>query len=466
MREEGKMENISELIENSNNGELIKLLRKLGRLPKDFNKEPLLSLLKYPNPKIRTLAIKNLAKLENKELLDIYKKIILEDKSSDVRKEAVSAIGRRRDKEMIPFLINLLEDFDPEVVLQSIRALLIFKNEEKIQIKLKNLLNHKNEIIREVIQKEFYRKEDNKELLEHSKSFDSMKNCVVQGDVLKILKLVPKSSIHLTFTSPPYYNARDYSIYKSYKEYLNFLNKVFKEIYRVTKEGRFFILNTSPIIIPRVSRQHSSKRYPIPYDLHSILIKIGWEFIDDIIWIKSEASVKNRNAGFLQHRKPLAYKPNARSESVMVYRKKTDKLIDWNIKQYEKKIVNSSKIKGEYETSNIWDIDPVFDKTHSAVFPKELCDRIIKFYSFIGDLVFDPFAGSGTFGKSALNLNRYFFLTEINKEYIKRIKENLESNGVLLKNYRKPTFLKIENFKRLIENELNFTRKSSKGYNN
>jgi DNA modification methylase len=57
---------------------------------------------------------------------------------------------------------------------------------------------------------------------------------------------------------------------------------------------------------------------------------MGWEFIDDIIWVKPEASVKNRNSGFAQHRKPLGYKANAVNEYVMVYRKATDKLIDWN----------------------------------------------------------------------------------------------------------------------------------------
>ncbi len=83
-----------------------------------------------------------------------------------------------------------------------------------------------------------------------------------------------------------------------------------------------------------------------------------WEFIDDIIWVKPEASVKNRNAGFLQHRKPLAYKPNARTEYLMVYRKQTDKLIDWNIRQYDWQTVKESKVKDGYETSNVWNIDP------------------------------------------------------------------------------------------------------------
>ena len=67
-----------------------------------------------------------------------------------------------------------------------------------------------------------------------------LKNTIVQGDVIETLNYVPDESVHLTFTSPPYYNARDYSIYQSYNEYLNFLEKVFKEVHRVTKEGRFF----------------------------------------------------------------------------------------------------------------------------------------------------------------------------------------------------------------------------------
>jgi len=280
----------------------------------------------------------------------------------------------------------------------------------------------------------------------HDEFPEILKNVVVHGDVLDVLKYVPDESVHLTFTSPPYYNARDYSIYQSYEEYLNFLDEVFKQVYRITKEGRFFILNTSPIIIPRISRQHSSKRYPIPYDIHPFLVKMGWEFIDDIVWVKPEASVKNRNAGFLQHRKPLAYKPNAVTEMLMVYRKKTDKLIDWNINQYSWEKVKKSKVNEDYETTNVWHIDPTFDKIHSAVFPIELCNRIIKFYSYIGDLIFDPFAGSGTVGKAAMNLKRNFFLTEKEQKYIQRIKEELGSQNILFDYIDPPKFLSLEEF--------------------
>ena len=305
---------------STNSGKLIKALNKLGKLPDNFDEKPLLNLLEHQSNKVRYLAVKNLAKLSKTSLLNVYVNLINFDKSSIVRRESASAIGRLRSCEAKPTMFNFLEDPDPEVVLQSIRGLFVFKNDEEVKNKLLNLKNHPNEIIQEVIKKKFKLNGNISNDLDHTKSPDFMKNKVIQGDTREILKFVPDESVHLTFTSPPYYNARDYSIYRSYKEYLDFLEEVFKGVYRVTKEGRFFLLNTSPIIIPRVGRQYSSKRYPIPYDIHPLLIKMGWEFIDDIVWIKPEASAKNRNAGFLQHRKPLGYKPNACSECVMVYR--------------------------------------------------------------------------------------------------------------------------------------------------
>ncbi len=435
-------------IKEQNDNSIVYLLSKLGRLDNNFNNEPLVFLLANSNENIRALAMKNLAKLEDISLLSTFVMTAKKDSSTAVRREAVSAIGRLRKPQAIPYLIELLGDPDPKVVIQAIRGLLVFKENGTIKSELKKLLEHPNELIKEVINKEINGSQySTKNNIAHKESPEFLKNIVVHGDVVEILKYVPDESIHLTFTSPPYYNAKDYSIYQSYEEYLTFLEKVFKEIHRITKEGRFFILNTSPIIIPRASRQHSSKRYPIPYDIHPKLIKIGWEFIDDIIWVKPEASVKNRNAGFMQHRKPLAYKPNAITEMLMVYRKKTDKLIDWNIKQYDHDTVRKSKIIGDYETTNVWRIDPSFDKVHSAVFPIELCNRIIKFYSYIGDLVFDPFAGSGTLGKAALNLGRYFFLTEIESKYIDRIKEEFADSGNLFSHTAKtPSIMNLKTF--------------------
>lgn len=431
-------------LQNQNDGTIVYALEKLGRLENGYSKEPLLSLLNNQNENIRTLSIKNLAKIGDISLLPTFVKYARSDKSTEVRRESVSAVGRLRNKKTISVLVGFLKDNDPKVVMQAIRGLLVFSQREEVKQELKKLINHPNELIKEVINKEvngFHYKSNSSQ--KHDEFPNYLRNTVVHGDVQEILRYVPDESVHLTFTSPPYYNARDYSIYQSYDEYLNFLEKVFKEIHRVTKEGRFFVLNTSPIIIPRISRSYASKRYPIPYDIHPLLVKMGWEFIDDIVWVKPETCVKNRNAGFLQHRKPLAYKPNAVSEMLMIYRKKTDKLIDWNIWQYSREKVKKSKVIDKYETTNIWRIDPTFDKVHSAVFPLELCNRVVKFYSFVDDLIFDPFAGVGTLGKAAINLNRNFFLTEKEVKYINRMKE--ESNKNNIKNGQ-PNFVDIKTF--------------------
>lgn len=448
--------NLSSFMKGQNEGNVIHLLSKIGRLADNFNKDSLMPLLDSENEDIRALAIKNLAKLENIGLLTIFLAKAKEDKSTTVRREAVSAIGRLRNQKAIPFLIELLHDSDPKVVMQAIRGLLVFKYNQEVRLRLKNLLSHPNEMIKEVINKELNGSNHiSKSSLKHNESPVFLQNVVVHADVLEALKYVGEESVHLTFTSPPYYNARDYSIYQSYEEYLNFLERVFKEVHRVTKEGRFFILNTSPIIIPRVSRQHSSRRYPIPFDIHPRLVNMGWEFIDDIVWVKPEACVKNRNAGFLQHRKPLAYKPNSVSEMLMVYRKKTDMLIDWNIEQYDWETIKKSKVTDNYETTNVWKIDPTFDKTHTAVFPIELCNRVIKFYSYEGDLVFDPFAGSGTLGRAAINLNRYLFLVDKEERYFLRMKETLNKSGSLFFKNKLPQFFDIKAFISRAENDTN-----------
>lgn len=419
------------------------VLKDNSNLENDEQIKIVKELVFHENTEIAVTALKILGKLKDKENVNFYLSIINGEYEEKVRKEAVSVLGRMRDYNIaVNYLLNLLDDRNPEIVLQAIRGLLVFKSKTEITDTLKQLINHKNEIVRDIIEKEFFPNSfdfDTKK--DHSIVKKEYMNKIINGDALKILRSVENNSIHLTFTSPPYYNARDYSIYSSYEEYLDFLEEVFSEVYRVTKDGRFLIVNTSPIIIPRVGRKYSSKRYPIPYDLHGRLVKQGWEFIDDINWVKPEASVKNRIGGFQQFKKPLMYKPNAVTEQLMVYRKKSNRLIDWNIRAYEDEVVEASKVLTDFETTNVWEIDPVYDKVHSAVFPKKLCDNVVKYYSMKGDLVFDPFAGSGTLAKSALSLERKVFMTEISKEYFERIMENLSDYAMELEFLDEETFL-------------------------
>ena len=414
------------------NGSPLRWLNQLGRLSAGFDGQKLLPLLEHSNDKVRQLAVVNLGKLGDVNYLRPLQSLACGDPNTMVRREAASAIGRMRSRRAIPALVRITKDADPKVAMQALRGLLVFERNGKIHAALQDLESHPNELIREAIERErVYDFESEADRAAHTESPDEMKNLTVHGDTLNVLKKTPAESIHLTFTSPPYYNARDYSIYPSYKAYLGFLEKVFRQVHRVTKPGRFLVLNTSPVIIPRLGRQHSSKRYAIPFDIHPHLLRMGWEFIDDIVWVKPEASVKNRNGGFFQHRKPLAYKPNARTEYLMVYRKKSTRLIDWNIRQYGADAIRQSRVEDGYETSNVWELDPKWDRGHTAVFPASLCDRVVRYYSFAGDLVFDPFGGSGTLGKAAARLSRHFMMTEISDEYIERIRDNLREMAKL-----------------------------------
>jgi len=440
---EGKDLRISKTQSDKN---LIATLEDLGYLSKNFEGGFLFNLLEHKNPKVRLLAAKNIAKLNQTKSLEPLWNAFRNEENTATKREIVSAIGRLRKEQNKPYLFEILQDADPKVVCQAIRGLLVYDDDILVERKLKPLLNHENETVRTVIYKEYFAEKTKREPeLPHPETYDFLKNVVVNADVREALLSVPNESVHLTFTSPPYYNARDYAIYPSYEAYLKFLVGVFQETHRITKEGRFLIVNTSPIIIPRVSRAHSSKRYPIPFDLHHYLVKMGWEFIDDIIWLKPEYSVKNRVGGFHQHRKPLGYKPNSITEYLMVYRKETTRLLDWNMRSYSQKAVEESKVTGEYETTNVWRIDPKFDKVHTAVFPVELCKRVIQYYSYKNDLVFDPFGGSGTVGRTAKSLERNFFLTEKDKEYFDYMQSKASKNASLFaENHTK--FLTLEEF--------------------
>ena len=443
--------NLAELVKSQRDvGTINFILECLGQLPSTFEPSFLYELLTHQHHQVRLNAVKNIGKLNGKtdiaKLANLYKT----ETDTAVKREIISSIGRQRNIKNKTLLFDFLNDEDPKIVCQAIRGLLVFEKDKDVEEQLKPLINHPNEMVRTVIYKEYFAK-DNQSLNEqpHAETFDFLKNIVVNADVLQATKFVPDESVHLTFTSPPYYNARDYSIYPSYQAYLEFLEQVFKETHRITKEGRFLIVNTSPIIIPRVSRSHSSKRYGIPFDLHPYLVKNGWEFIDDIVWLKPEASVKNRIGGFMQHRKPLGYKPNAVTEYLMVYRKSTEKLLDWNIRSYNFSTVESSKVADGYETTNVWKIDPCFDKVHSAIFPVELCKRVIKYYSFKGDLIFDPFGGSGTVGKTAKALDRLFFLTEQEPKYFEYMKVKAKSQSLF--NELQTKFLTLEEFKKTVK---------------
>ena len=255
----------------------------------------------------------------------------------------------------------------------------------------------------------------------------SLRNTIGFGDCGELLEEMPAESVDLIFTSPPYFNARpEYSEFEEYESYLLKLRQVIRKCHRVLSEGRFFVINISPVLLRRASRNQASKRIAVPFDLHQIFVEEGYDFIDDIIWLKPEGAgwATGRGRRFAADRNPLQYKTVPVTEYVLVYRKHTDLLIDWHIRNHpDQEVVKASKIADGYERTNVWKINPVTNSKHPAAFPVELAEKVITYYSFKGDVVLDPFAGSGTVGLAAASLDRRFVLFESNFNYIELIRK-------------------------------------------
>ena len=242
-------------------------------------------------------------------------------------------------------------------------------------------------------------------------------------DCIEGMKLLEDSKIDLILTSPPYFNVKEYSTWPTYEGYLDFLKIVFTEAYRVLKEGRMCVVNISAIIIPRESRQHESKRINLPAHFSNMMEEIGFKFLEDIIWEKPEPSVPNRNGGFFRSRQPCAYKPNNVTEYVFVFQKPMKGLIDKIVRSYKGEIKEQSLVPDGYERSNVWKIAPETRSKHPAPFPEALAERVIRYYSYKGDLVLDIFSGSGTTAISSIKLERHYLGYEIHRKYIEIFEE-------------------------------------------
>ena len=335
----------------------------------------------------------------------------------DVKREIVSSIGRYDCNDKIYEFISR-EAFNKnnpvELIYQMFRTCLYKSKEDRRFEELRQRIIgfYNNEVINKA--NAFYSSQKS-QLKPVNRIF---KPVLLVGDAEEMLKTLPDNSIQLVFTSPPYYNAREYANYSSYKTYIAKMKSVLTAVHRVLEDGRFILINVSPVISRRIGREFESIRYPIHYDFHSILSEAGFYFLDEIYWIKPEPSATDRISGYRQTRKPLSYKPNCITESIMVYRKNSNFLLDKNMRQYK----DYDKHENEsIDTSNCWYIAPRRNKNHPAVFPEELVRRVLKYYSFEGDAVLDPFAGSGTTGRVAASMNRLPILCEINKDYAEMI---------------------------------------------
>lgn len=226
---------------------------------------------------------------------------------------------------------------------------------------------------------------------------------------------LPDYSIHLMVTSPPYNVKKEYDEDLSLNEYRTLLKKVFKETYRVLVTGGRACVN-----IANLGRK--------PYiPLHSYIIEdmleIGFLMRGEIIWNKASSASPSTAWGSWQS----ATNPVLRDihEYILIFSKES-----FSRRKGHKKDTIDRKDFLEW-TKSVWTFPAVSAKSigHPAPFPEELPHRLIQLYTFKGDVVLDPFCGSGTACLAALKDGRHYIGYDIEPSYVKlaeqRIKEHL-----------------------------------------
>jgi DNA modification methylase len=253
---------------------------------------------------------------------------------------------------------------------------------------------------------------------------------IINGDSRKMTE-VKESSIDLIVTSPPYWNIKDYGVKEQIgynqplNDYFEDLHKVFSECYRVLKAGRRMCVNIGDQFI----RAIDYGRYKV-IPLHAEVIvrceQIGFDYMGSIIWQKKTTMNTTGGATIMGS---YPYPPNGMIEIdyefILIFKKpgKPEKVLE-EIKEKSKLTKEEWK---EYFSGH-WEIPGVRQYEHQAMFPEEVPRRLIKMYSYINDTVLDPFLGSGTTAKVALELQRNVVGYEINPEFVPIIQNKISKS--------------------------------------
>lgn len=254
-----------------------------------------------------------------------------------------------------------------------------------------------------------------------------MKNQVIQGDCLEVMKDIPDKSIDMILTSPPYDNLRDYKGYT-----FNF-EGIAREIYRVLKDGGVCVWIVGDATI-KGSETGTSFKQALYFK------EIGFNLHDTMIWQKDSftavGALTSRYAPVFEYMFILS-KGNLKTFNPIKDRKNKyfGDSIHGKIRQKDGTTRDMSgknvKTIGEYgQRFNIWQINAHRQRgegKHPAPFPEKLAEDHILSWSNEGDTILDPMAGSGTTLKMAKKNNRNYIGIEISPEYIDIINKRLNN---------------------------------------
>ena len=254
---------------------------------------------------------------------------------------------------------------------------------------------------------------------------------IVNGDC-RNMENISDNSVNIIVTSPPYWQLKDYGVEKqigfddNYEAYINNLNIVWKECYRVLDNGCRLCINVGD----QFARSVYYGRYKI-IPIHSEIIRfcetIGFDFMGQIIWQKS-TTMNTTGGGVVMGSFPYPRNGIVKLdfEYILLFKKQGTAKKPTSTQKEESIMTNA-----EWNTyfAGHWNFAGAKQDKHLAMFPDELPHRLIKMFSFIGETVLDPFAGSGTTAKVARELGRNSISYEINPDYIPIINNKIDMNG-------------------------------------
>lgn len=229
---------------------------------------------------------------------------------------------------------------------------------------------------------------------------------------------IPDNSVGLAVTSPPYNVGKQYDDDLTLDEYLQMIQKVGEEVYRVLRPGGRYLVN-----VANLGRKPYIPLTAYYYDVH---LHAGFLPMGEIVWQKGKGASGSTAWGSWMSAKA----PRLRDihEYILVFAKQAYSRPD----RGESDIEKEEFLAG---TLSVWEIAPESAKRigHPAPFPVALIERTIQLFSYKGDVVLDPFMGSGTTAVAALKTQRKYVGYEINPGYVElaehRIQASLEGLG-------------------------------------
>lgn len=305
---------------------------------------------------------------------------------------------------------------------------------------------------------------------------DIHKAKILVGDVLSRIKEIDDESVQCVITSPPYWGLRDYGhdgqvgLEESPEEYVSKMVEVFREVKRILKEDGVLWLNLGDSYAGNNSRASNNGRagygnpregvfsrtgeglkpkdlVGIPWRVAFALQADGWWLRQDIIWHKpnpmpesvTDRCTKAHEYVFMLTKSSRYFFDNEAIKEPSADLGKTEirfggsKYGDSDDPKHQTKSGNAYTDSGKKNKRSVWTVAPKpFRGAHFAVMPEALVEPCLLATSRVDDIVFDPFAGSGTVGVVSLRYQRNFLGTELNPEYGEIARKRIEDSiGIL-----------------------------------